>query len=137
MIFIEKEKNIEANQTSDKALERVLLEESNSYHRAKIRVIRWFCRKGYEDLVKKLLDDTIFQGKKSLIKEQYEEIFLRYWKNNTSDWEKCKKELNDKIRWKNPSAYLKKMRIKYNITVSKMKNHPAFIWVDPKGTAED
>ena len=69
--------------------------------------------------------------------QEYEELFNRFFSDSNANPDEVKRILNDKTRWKNPSAYLREARRKAELTVSKLKAHPCFIWIDPKGTAID
>jgi hypothetical protein len=69
--------------------------------------------------------------------QEYEELFNRFFSDSNANPDEVKRILNDKTRWKNPSAYLSSARRKAELTVSKLKAHPGFIWIDSKGTAKD
>ena len=69
--------------------------------------------------------------------QEYEELFHSFLSDPNANPEEVKSILNDKPRWKNPSAYLSQARRKAEITVSELKAYPGFIWIDPKGTAID
>ena len=69
--------------------------------------------------------------------QEYEELFNRFLSDPKANPDEVKSILNDKPHWKNPSAYLSQARRKAEITVSKLKAHSGFTWIDPKGTAKD
>ena len=69
--------------------------------------------------------------------QEYEELFNRFFSDSSANPDEVKRILNDKTRWKNPSAYLSSARRKVGLTVSKLKSHSGFTWIDPKGTAVD
>ena len=69
--------------------------------------------------------------------QEYEELFNKFYSDPNAEPEKVKEILNNKPHWKNPSQYLSQARRKAEITVSELKAHPGFIWIDPKGTAID
>ena len=69
--------------------------------------------------------------------QEYEELFNRFLSDPNANPDEVKNILNDKPRWKNPSQYLSQARRKAEITVSELKAHPGFTWIDPKGTAKD
>ena len=69
--------------------------------------------------------------------QEYEELFNRFLSDPNANPDEVKSILNDKPHWKNPSAYLSQARRKAEITVSELKAHSGFTWIDPKGTAKD
>lgn len=69
--------------------------------------------------------------------QEYEEIFNSFYSDSNANPDEVKRILNDKTRWKNPSAYLSSARRKVGLTVSELKSHSGFSWIDPKGTAVD
>ena len=69
--------------------------------------------------------------------QEYEELFNRFFSDSNANPDEVKRILNDKTCWKNPSAYLSSARRKVGVTVSELKSHSGFIWIDPKGTAID
>jgi hypothetical protein len=70
-------------------------------------------------------------------KEQFDKLFISFYEDRDSNPEYVKKILQDKDKWKNPSAYLHKTRKNHSIQVNELKSHPAFNWVDPKNTSVD
>ena len=69
--------------------------------------------------------------------QEYEELFNRFLSDPNANPDDVKNILNDKPRWKNPSDYLRQARRKVGLTVSQLKAHLGFTWIDPKGTAKD
>ena len=69
--------------------------------------------------------------------QEYEELFNDFLSDPNSNPDEVKNVLNDKPRWKNPSQYLKNARRKAEFSVSQLKAHPGFNWIDPKNTAID
>ena len=69
--------------------------------------------------------------------QEYEELFNEFLSDPNANPDEVKSILNDKPRWKNPSAYLKQARRKAGLTLSELKSRPGFSWIDPKGTAKD
>ena len=69
--------------------------------------------------------------------QEYEELFNDFLSDPNANPDEVKRVLNDKPRWKNPSTYLAQARRKKVPTVSELKAHPGFTWIDPKGTAKD
>ena len=69
--------------------------------------------------------------------QEYEELFNSFYSDSNANPGEVKRILNDKTRWKNPSAYLSSARRKVGLTVSQLKARPGFSWIDPKGTAID
>ena len=69
--------------------------------------------------------------------QEYEELFNTFLSDPNANPDEVKRVLNDKPRWKNPSTYLAQARRKKVPTVSELKAHPGFTWIDPKGTAKD
>ena len=90
----------------------------------------WFLNEGYSV-------PASIKYREKTITEHYCEEFERFWKDKNSTLSEVKKVLNDKTRWSNPSAYLNKAKENFDITTKKLKTHPGFSWVDPKGTAKD
>ena len=91
----------------------------------------WFLTNGYS--IPKL------PGERTKTKQdEYFELFLGFWHDKNADPKEVKRVLNnDDDKWKNPSAYLRKARKKYNVSVDELKKHHGFGWIDPKGTAID
>ena len=77
------------------------------------------------------------QPERKFKKQEYEELFNRFLSDPNANHDEVKSILNDKPRWKNPSAYLKQARRKAGLTLSELKSRPGFSWIDPKGTAID
>ena len=77
------------------------------------------------------------QPERKFKKQEYEELFNRFLSDPNANHDEVKSILNDKPRWKNPSAYLKQARRKAGLTLSELKSRPGFSWIDPKGTAKD
>ena len=94
------------------------------------KYIDWFLNEGYSV-------PASLKYREKTKTEHYFEEFARFWNDDNSTPSEVKKVLNDKMRWANPSAYLKKAKEKFDITTKKLKTHPGFSWVDPKGTAKD
>ena len=69
--------------------------------------------------------------------EQFSKLFNEFYNDPDSHPEYVKKILQDKDRWKNPSAYLHDTRRNCGIGLKELKSHPAFNWVDPKNTSVD
>ena len=69
--------------------------------------------------------------------QEYEELFKRFHSDLNANPDEVKVVLNNIPRWKNPSAYLKQARRKAGLTVSELKSHSGFSWIDPKGNAKD
>ena len=69
--------------------------------------------------------------------QEYEALFNKFLSDPNANPNEVKTILNNKTHWKNPSEYLRQARRKAEITVSKLKAHPGFTWIDPKGTAKD
>lgn len=69
--------------------------------------------------------------------QEYEALFNKFLSDPNANPNEVKTILNDKTHWKNPSAYLRQARRKAEITVSELKAHSGFTWIDPKGTAVD
>ena len=91
----------------------------------------WFLTNGYS--IPKL------PGERTKTKQdEYFELFLGFWHDKNADPKEVKRVLNnDDDKWKNPSAYLRKSRKIYNVSVDELKKHHGFGWIDPKGTAID
>ena len=84
------------------------------------------------------LDFPVYSGPtQKTIKAQFLKLFEEFYYEPPSDPAQVKRILNDKVRWKNPSQYLGIARNHFNLTVDKVKSHPGFAWIDPKGTAKD
>ena len=84
------------------------------------------------------ISDYIHQQPQRKFKcREYEELFNEFLSDTNANPDEVKSILNDKSRWKNPSAYLSQARRKVEFTVYQLKNHPGFTWIDPKGTAKD
>ena len=77
------------------------------------------------------------QPERKFIKQEYEELFNEFLSDPNANPDEVKNKLNDIPYWKNPSAYLSPARRKVGLTVSQLKAHPGFTWIDPKGTAKD
>ena len=69
--------------------------------------------------------------------QEYETLFNKFLSDPNANPSEVKTILNDKTHWKNPSEYLRQARRKAEITVSELKTHSGFTWIDPKGTAKD
>ena len=69
--------------------------------------------------------------------QEYEKLFNEFLSDTNANPDEVKSILNDKPRWKNPSVYLSQARRKVGFTVSQLKDHSGFTWIDPKGTAKD
>ena len=69
--------------------------------------------------------------------QEYEELFNEFLSDPNANPDEVKNILNDNNRWGNPSEYLRQARRKAGLTVSELKDHPGFTWIDPKGTAID
>jgi hypothetical protein len=95
---------------------------------------KWYKEKGLE-----FPDSDIYiqQPERKSKYQEYEELFNRFLSDPNANPDEVKSILNDKTRWKNPSAYLSSARRKVGLTVSKLKSHSGFTWIDPKGTAVD
>ena len=90
----------------------------------------WFSTNGYS--IPKL------PGERTKTKQdEYFELFLGFWQDKNADPKEVKRVLNNDDKWKNPSAYSAKARKKFKVLVKKLKKHPGFGWIDPKGTASD
>ena len=84
------------------------------------------------------ISDYIHQQPQRKFKcREYEELFNEFLSDTNANPDEVKSILNDKSRWKNPSAYLSQARGKAGLTVSELKDYPGFTWIDPKGTAKD
>jgi len=94
----------------------------------------WYNEQGLDFLD---LDRYIQQPEHKPKYQEYGDLFNRFFSDSNANPDEVKRILNDKTRWKNPSAYLSQARKKAELTVSKLKAHPGFIWIDPKGTAID
>lgn len=94
----------------------------------------WYNEQGLDFLD---LDRYTQQQERKPKYQEYEELFNRFFSESNANPDEVKRILNDKTRWKNPSAYLSSARRKAELTVSKLKAHPSFIWIDSKGTAKD
>ncbi len=88
----------------------------------------WFRNNDYEipvlpiaERVKK--EDELLQTFKKLFKDEdtTEDVVIEI--------------LWDKEYFKNPSAYMAKVRETFSLTTDEIKKHPAFAFLDPKGTA--
>ena len=67
----------------------------------------------------------------------YEELFNSFLSDSNANPDEVKEKLNNDPFWENPSEYLRNARRKAGLTVSELKAHPGFTWIDPKGTAID
>ena len=96
-------------------------------------------RKWYKNQELEFPDSDIYiqQPERKPKYQEYEELFHSFLSDPNANPDEVKRVLNDKPRWKNPSAYLSQARRKAEITVSELKAYPGFIWIDPKGTAID
>jgi hypothetical protein len=96
-------------------------------------------RKWYKNQELEFPDSDIYiqQPERKPKYQEYEELFNRFLSDPNANPDEVKNILNDKPRWKNPSEYLRQARRKQGITVSALKAHPGFTWIDPKRTARD
>ena len=118
--FKEIGKKIEANTINSN------LEESNTWIS---ELCNWFIKNEYEIPSSK--------NKKLPKYKEYEILFNKFYNDTNADLKEVKRILNDEDRWVNPSKYLADSRKKIGVTVKKLKEHPGFTWIDPKGTAKD
>lgn len=70
-------------------------------------------------------------------KQEYEELFNRFYSDPNADPGEVKKALYDDPYWKAPSQYLSLNRRRKILSVADLKSHSGFSWIDPKGTAKD
>ena len=89
----------------------------------------WFVNNGFSI--------PVYEVKKLAKYEEYQMAFNQFYNDKNADPKKVKSVLNDGSRWTNPSKYLKDARKKLGIKVDKLRKHPGFRWIDPKGTAKD
>jgi hypothetical protein len=95
----------------------------------------WFSNNGFP-----LNVDTLSfsqQPERKFKYQEYEEFFNGFLTDSNANPGEVKEVLNNKLFWENPSEYLRNARRKAGLTVSELKAHPGFTWIDPKGTAKD
>jgi len=112
---------------SEKIITQEHIEEQERWRE---KYMNWFLNEGYP------IPNSQKYRKKTK-EELYFEEFERFLNDRNSNPNEVKKILNDKLRWNNPSAYLGKAKKKFNISTSKLKSHPGFGWIDPKGITKD
>ncbi|MBL7086488.1 MAG: hypothetical protein ISS28_05255 [Candidatus Cloacimonetes bacterium] len=104
--------------------------------------IFWFEKNGYYNWletklteIQLLISNTTEQRKSK--KDEYEELFTKYYKDDNADPVKVKNKLNNKEYWKNPSQYLHPTKRKLGLTTNQLKSRPGFTWIDPRNTSID